>query len=80
MSHILLLGKIVSFQIILIFKKSIVFANTHIGKYCELLETTIGERTIVEDDVTLFQKSVVADHCHIGRSTVIKQKRKTMAL
>ncbi len=37
-------------------QKSIVFANAHIGKYCELLETTIGERTIVEDDVTLFQK------------------------
>ncbi|MGE7885865.1 sugar phosphate nucleotidyltransferase [Bacillus cereus] len=57
-------------------QKSIVFANAHIGKYCELIETTIGERTIVEDDVTLFQKSVVADHCHIGKSTVIKQKGK----
>ncbi len=29
---------------------------------------------MVEDDVTLFQKSIVADHCHIGKSTVIKQK------
>lgn len=31
---------------------------------------------MVEDDVTLFQKSIVADHCHIGKSTVIKQKGK----
>ena len=29
---------------------------------------------MVEDDVTLFQKSIVADDCHIGKSTVIKQK------
>ncbi|MGM2833547.1 sugar phosphate nucleotidyltransferase, partial [Bacillus cereus group sp. Bce025] len=57
-------------------QKSIIFANAHIGKYCELLETTIGEHTMVEDDVTLFQKSIVADHCHIGKSTVIKQKGK----
>ncbi|PEA27110.1 nucleotidyltransferase [Bacillus cereus] len=57
-------------------QKSIVFANACIGKYCELLETTIGEHTMVEDDVTLFQKSIVADHCHIGKSTVIKQKGK----
>ncbi|TCJ85776.1 UNVERIFIED_ORG: mannose-1-phosphate guanylyltransferase/phosphomannomutase [Bacillus cereus] len=57
-------------------QKSIVFANAHIGQYCELLETTIGEHTMVEDDVTLFQKSIVADHCHIGKSTVIKQKGK----
>ncbi len=55
-------------------QKSIIFANAHIGKYCELLETTIGEHTMVEDDVTLFQKSIVADHCHIGKSTVIKQR------
>ncbi len=52
----------------------------HIGKYCELLETTIGEHTMVEDDVTLFQKALVADHCHIGKSTVIKQKGKSMAI
>ncbi|WP_264448232.1 sugar phosphate nucleotidyltransferase [Bacillus cereus] len=57
-------------------QKSIVFANARIGKYCELLETTIGEHTMVEDDVTLFQKSIVADRCHIGKSTVIKQKGK----
>ncbi|PFJ12633.1 nucleotidyltransferase [Bacillus cereus] len=57
-------------------QKSIIFANAHIGEYCELLETIIGEHTMVEDDVTLFQKSIVADHCHIGKSTVIKQKGK----
>ncbi|KFN03858.1 nucleotidyltransferase [Bacillus clarus] len=57
-------------------QKSIVFANTHVGKYCELLETTVGERTMIEDDVTLFQKSIVADHCHIGKNTVIKQNGK----
>ena len=39
-------------------QKSIIFANAHIGKYCELLETTIGEHTMVEDDVTLFQKAL----------------------
>ncbi|KEK26199.1 sugar phosphate nucleotidyltransferase [Bacillus gaemokensis] len=57
-------------------QKSIVLAHTHIGKRCELLETTIGENTIIEDDVTLFQNSVVADHCQIGKNTVIKQNGK----
>ena len=36
--------------------QKVLFLQIPIGKYCELLETTIGERTIVEDDVTLFQK------------------------
>lgn len=54
-------------------QKSIIFANTYIGKHCELLETTVGEKTRLEDDVTLYQKSVVADCCQIGKSTVIKQ-------
>ena len=57
-------------------QKSIVFAHTYVGKHCELLETTVGENTMVEDDVTLFQKSVIADRCRIGKNTIIKQNGK----
>ncbi|CAM4130926.1 nucleotidyltransferase [Bacillus manliponensis] len=57
-------------------QKSIVLSNTHVGKRCELIGTTVGASTIVEDGVTLFEKSVVADSCRIGRNTVIKAKGK----
>ncbi|WP_459499428.1 sugar phosphate nucleotidyltransferase [Bacillus sp. C1] len=58
------------------FQKSILLAHTYVGKRCELLEATVGENTMIQDDVTLFEKSVVADHCQIGNNTVIQQNGK----
>lgn len=58
------------------FHKSIVLAHTYVGKRCELLEATVGENTTIKDDVTLFEKSVVADYCQIGNNTVIQQNGK----
>ncbi len=57
-------------------QKSILLAHTYVGKRCELIGTTIGASTIIEDGVTLFEKSVVADQCRIGQNTVIKTKGK----
>lgn len=57
-------------------KKSILLAHTYVGKRCELIGTTIGASTIIEDGVTLFEKSVVADQCRIGQNAVIKTKGK----
>lgn len=57
-------------------QKSILLPHTYIGKQCELLGTTVGANTTIEDGVTLFEKSVVADQCQIGRNVVIKAKGK----
>ncbi|PGZ98811.1 nucleotidyltransferase [Bacillus pseudomycoides] len=57
-------------------QKSILLSHTYIGKQCELLGTTIGASTIIEDGVTLFEKSVVGDQCRIGRNVVVKAKGK----
>lgn len=40
------------------------------------METTVGESTVIEEDVTLFEQSVIADRCRIGKNTVIKQNGK----
>ena len=58
------------------FQKSIVLAHAYVGKRCELLEATVGENTKIKEDVTLFEKSVVADYCQIGKNTVIQQNGK----
>lgn len=57
-------------------QKSIVLAHTYVGKRCELLEATVGENAMIKDDVTLFEKSVVADRCQIGKNTVIQHNGK----
>ncbi|MEN1934780.1 sugar phosphate nucleotidyltransferase [Paenibacillus sp. 102] len=57
-------------------QKSIVLAHTYVGKRCELVEATVGENAMIKDDVTLFEKSVVADYCQIGKNTVIQQNGK----
>lgn len=52
--------------------KTIVGNDVHIGKQCESNGATIAHGTIVEDGVTLFEKSILADHCKVGKNTVVK--------
>ncbi|MBO9129634.1 sugar phosphate nucleotidyltransferase [Bacillus sp. 165] len=53
-------------------KKSILWNEVYIGKQCELTGTTIAHGTSIEDGATIYEKAVVADHCKIGKNTVIK--------
>ncbi|MFD3447725.1 sugar phosphate nucleotidyltransferase [Microbacteriaceae bacterium 4G12] len=52
--------------------KTIVWNDVYIGRQCELKGTTIASGTMVEDGVTLFEKSIIADHCKLGKNTVVK--------
>lgn len=53
-------------------KKSILWNEVYIGKQCELAGTTIGQGTSIEDGSTVYEKAVIADHCKIGKNTVVK--------
>jgi mannose-1-phosphate guanylyltransferase/phosphomannomutase len=52
--------------------KTILWNDVYIGKHCELNSTTIAHGTVVEDGVTLFEKSILADHCKLGKNIVVK--------
>lgn len=57
-------------------KKSILGNEVFVGRHCELAGTTISDGTIVEDSATLFEQSVIGEHCQIGKNAVIKARVK----
>ncbi len=57
-------------------QKTILWNDVYVGKQCELTGTTVASGTVIEDGSTLFEKSIVADHCKLGKNTVVKAKIK----
>ncbi|WP_379966262.1 sugar phosphate nucleotidyltransferase [Ectobacillus sp. sgz5001026] len=57
-------------------KKSILWSDVHIGRKCELTESIIASHAVIEEGSSLFEKSVVADYCRLGKQTIVKSKVK----
>ncbi|WP_416827233.1 sugar phosphate nucleotidyltransferase [Ectobacillus polymachus] len=57
-------------------KKTILWNDICVGNKCELTESTIAAHVVIEEGSTLWEKSVVADHCKLGKQTIVKAKVK----
>ncbi len=52
-------------------KKSIVLHNTVIGPNCEIRGSIIGKRCVFQENVSMYEGSVISDDCIVGTDVII---------